>query len=293
MTRRKTVGAAAAVLVLLAVANASEAQTCSDALFSATTHLFGVITPSDRTLLRNVSYGGRGERTAYDGRVERAVTFNAYLFNVQYGANREIEFQVNPEAGSIESARAAVDDFASLIGQMPTVLLSELVVVIHVGDFGIFYGGSGGIVVYSPIEEPEVIPNIEEILMHEATHAVLESEHRYAPDWVAAKESDGGFVSQYACENPTREDLAESFVGWFAVRYQPGALTHVQYRWILETIPNRLAYLDQQGFDMSPYLPAMPVPALPWPAVFAGAAGLLSAGLMRLRRRKARAAARP
>ena len=36
------------------------------------------------------------------------------------------------------------------------------------------------------------------------------------------------------------------------------------YEAILEAIPNRLAYLDQQGFDMSPYMPTnTPVPALP------------------------------
>ena len=64
---------------------------------------------------------------------------------------------------------------------------------------------------------------------------------------------DGAFMSEYARDHPRREDFAESFGPWFALRYLPDRLT-VEERWaIATTMPNRLAYFDEQGFDMSPY----------------------------------------
>ena len=40
---------------------------------------------------------------------------------------------------------------------------------------------------------------------------------------------------------------------YFAVRYRPESLTP-EDRWrVLTSIPNRLAYFEEQNFDMSPY----------------------------------------
>ena len=52
-------------------------------------------------------------------------------------------------------------------------------------------------------------------------------------------------------------------MAWFAVRYRPDRITREQYQAIVEGIPNRLAYLDDQHFDMTPYRRAAPVPAVP------------------------------
>lgn len=279
---RWTVGAAA--LAVFAPAGAAAQQACSDILFNSSSHVpndlgsTGIMSFSDPTTLRNVSYEGRGERTVYDARVEGSVTFNAYLFNVQYDAGT-VEFIVNPEAGSLETARVKVDDFADALGRLPAVLLSELTVVIHVDDWRAAYGGSGGIIVYSAAGE-SLQDGVHNLLVHEATHALLDPEHSRSTGWVAAQRADDGrFVSQYACLYPEQEDFAETFVFWFVVQYLPEILTPEQYRWVLATIPNRLAYLDQQGFDMSPYRPATPVPALPAAAVIILA--VLLAGLRR------------
>ena len=90
-------------------------------------------------------------------------------------------------------------------------------------------------------------------------HAALDDAHRETPDWREAQRDDGAFISDYARDHPSREDLAESFGPWFALRYVPDRLTAEQ-RWaIATTIPNRLAYFDGQGFDMSPYTLAAPM----------------------------------
>ena len=78
-------------------------------------------------------------------------------------------------------------------------------------------------------------------------------EHRDSSGWRAAQRADGVFISDYARDHPDREDIAESFLTYLAVRYRPERLTDAERAAILTAIPNRLIYFDEQGFDMSPY----------------------------------------
>ena len=94
--------------------------------------------------------------------------------------------------------------------------------------------------------------------MYEGVHAGLDDAHAKSPGRQEAQRDDGVFMSDYARDFPEREDLAESFGPWFALRYVPEWLT-AEERWaIATTMPNRLAYFDEQGFDMSPYTLATP-----------------------------------
>ena len=74
----------------------------------------GVIDGSDPSSLMNVTYAGRGMREFWDRRAERWVTIEAYVFDVRYGWGA-VEFQVNPEFGSADAARAEVDTYGNLI----------------------------------------------------------------------------------------------------------------------------------------------------------------------------------
>ncbi|MYA63463.1 MAG: hypothetical protein F4Y21_02190 [Gemmatimonadetes bacterium] len=94
---------------------------------------------------------------------------------------------------------------------------------------------------------------LEEVLMHEAAHASLDMEHRDAPAWLVAQQADGVAISGYAEEFPGREDVAESILPYFAVRYKPERLS-ASLLWLMTmTTPNRWDYFDEQELDMSPY----------------------------------------
>ena len=90
-------------------------------------------------------------------------------------------------------------------------------------------------------------------VLHESGHVSLDLAHANSAGWRAAQEADGVFISDYARDFPDREDIAESIPPYFAVRYWPERLTETVRSAILAAIPNRLAYFDEQGFDMSPY----------------------------------------
>ena len=212
-----------------------------------------IIEPSDPTKLASITYAGRGERVVWDYRPETWITINAYLFNVRY-AGQVVEFRVNPEFGSREAAQAEVEAYAHALGQMPAVLMPGIRHVdINAGE-GLWGGNSdiGSIHIHTVWNSGI----IEERFVHEATHVSLDPAHRDSLGWRAAQAADGVFISEYARDNPDREDVAESFTVWLAVRYQPERLTSAERAVILRTIPNRLIYFDEQGFDMSPYTPS-------------------------------------
>ena len=215
-----------------------------------------VIEPSDPTRLGSIAYAGRGERLVYDRRPDTWITIDAYLFDVRY-AGQVVEFRVNPEFGSKEAAQAEVETYAPALGQMPAVLGSATKhVVIHAG-MELWGGGEEGILIHTDQGKAYIrLGSMEEIFVHEAAHTALDMSHSDSPGWRAAQAADGVFISTYARDHPNREDIAESFVSYLAVRYQPERLTVAEREVILRTIPNRLIYFDEQGFDMSPYPPS-------------------------------------
>ena len=94
-----------------------------------------------------------------------------------------------------------------------------------------------------------------------------------SPEWRAAQDADGGFILEYA--------RAESILPYFAVRFRPGRLSAEDRAAIEATIPNRLAYFDQQGFDWAPYMQV--VPAMPAAAVVVLTALLVAARRLSMR----------
>jgi hypothetical protein len=88
--------------------------------------------------------------------------------------------------------------------------------------------------------------------MHEGTHTSLDAAHRSSAGWISAQQQDADFISDYARANPNTEDLAESFGMWVALRLRSDRLSQQLIDTIRGRMPNRLRYLDAQGFSLSP-----------------------------------------
>ena len=287
--RRLTLRTATVALAATLLAGAAGAQPFQGTAFMSPR----ILTAADPSALRSVEYAGRGERVIWDYRVMDWITVDAYLFDARIGA-RGVEFQVNPEFGSEAAARVEVDAYAADIGRLPAVLLSNLAKV-HVNagrpahpEAATFqprrvFGGNRfdrSITIHTGTgEEYRQSGFLEEVLFHEGAHVSVDGDVVDDPAWHAAQQADGGFISDYARDNPDREDVAESILPYFAVRFRPERLPPGQRQAIEEAIPARLEYFDAQGFDWSPYMPA--VPALP-----AAAAALLAAVLVAISRRR-------
>ena len=262
---------ATGVAIVLVVLTAT--PVLADPPFQGTAYISpDIISSADRSGLTGVTYTGRGDRSIFDYRILDWITVNAYLFEARiYG--RSIEFQVNPEFASVDAARAEVDTYALALGRLPAVLLSRAEKV-HVsagepghpdtrlrGRFGgrvpkVFGAvpSDGAFIIHTGSGQRHLRDGfLEEVLFHEGAHVSLQN-HQDAPGWRAAREADGEFISDYARRHPDSEDVAESLLPYFALRYRPGRLSASQRAAIREAIPNRLEYFDGLALDWSPYI---------------------------------------
>ena len=225
--------------------------------FRGTSWVTPAILGPDSTVLETLTYAGRGMREVYDRRLRKWIRINALLFDARI-VEWMVEFRANPQFGDVETAKWHVDRFAPSLGRLPAVFLADLSSVAINGGDGNFGGSPGSILIHA--NDPATWTTarkgfLEEVFLHEAAHAVLDEAHARADAWRAAQAADGVFLSEYAGNNPVREDIAETAVMYFAVRYRPESLTSDD-RWIILTsIPNRLAYFEEQDLDMSPYEP--------------------------------------
>ena len=241
-----------------------------------------IITSSDPSAFRSVTYAGQGDREFYDRSSGMWITLNVYLFDVQYDSRQtewQTEFQVHPEHGSREAAREQVDAYAPVLGRLPRVLLSNANEVeisrtartmsddtLDDGEPPAQANPHKGLLHIYTERAEEVARDgfLEEVFIHEAGHFSLDRDHAQSPGWRAAQQADGRFLTPYARDHPEGEDVAESIWGYFVVNYRPERISMAHREAILDAIPNRLAYFDEQRFDMSPYVRVtMPVPALP------------------------------
>jgi hypothetical protein len=189
----------------------------------------------------------------FDRRVNNWITVNAYLFNASFDDGLTAEIQVNPEFSSSDAALVEAQKYGEVIGRLPTALRTSVETVwIHKGiqPFG---GGNNNLLIHTgqaDLYEADGI--LEETFVHEAAHTSLDSTHAAATGWLAAQTGDGTFISTYARDFPDREDIAESFLPYLAIRYRSDRISQPLADTIVQTIPNRIAYFDNQSFDMYP-----------------------------------------
>ncbi|MBT3202348.1 MAG: hypothetical protein HN350_20805 [Phycisphaerales bacterium] len=214
-----------------------------------------IITDDDPTSFKSVVAIGRGERKMFDRRLNRSPKVNAYLFTATFDDGQTMEIRVNPEFGA-DGAMAQAKKYLPYIGQMPFTLRKDVQnVLIHKGKKG-FGGGGKGILIHTDMGDSYIRGGIlAETLCHEASHTSLDQTHSADKNWLAAQKADGAFISGYARGNPRREDVAESYLLYFAVRYKPHRIDDKLREKITKTIPNRIAYFDAQNLPMHPVAP--------------------------------------
>ena len=213
-----------------------------------------IVLKSDPTTFIKLKYNGKESRVMYDRRVEDWLTMDPYLFMAYYDDGLTIEIQVNPEFGNMEEAKIQASKYAPIIGQLTTELRKDVETVwIHKGlkPFG---GGNNNLLIHTDwaakyYEEQGIL---EETFIHEASHTSLDFSHANSSEWLQAQSKDCKFISSYAEENPIREDISESYLPYFAIRYRSERIRKSLKDSIENAIPNRIKYFDNQNFNMYP-----------------------------------------
>lgn len=217
-----------------------------------------VITPKSPSDFVGLSFVGIEDRETFDRRVDDWVTNASWIFTATYRCARpSVEVIVNPEFTEAEALEEAMR-VAQVLGRIPVGARAAVREIwIHDGN-ELAGGGNNAIELYSDYVTLE-FDWLEEVFIHEGAHASLDYDFGGAVNkvlWAAAVESDGQFISQYAADNPDREDIAESygaFLVW-ALHRDEGIFSESAAQ-IEALIPARLKYFESLGPDFG-LLPA-------------------------------------
>lgn len=97
---------------------------------------------------------------------------------------------------------------------------------------------------------------LEETLIHEGAHTSIDG-HVYGTEmWKNAVEADGKYISNYARDHPYREDIAETYLVWFATRCSKETFTTEKLAEWEREMGARFGVFDEISLkedNMSPY----------------------------------------
>lgn len=210
-----------------------------------------IVTTDDPSAFQSMSEQGTGERQMYDRREGWIIT-TPYLFQASYDDGLTIEIQVNPEFTESEAA-AEAERYAWMFGQLPTLLRKDVDTSwIHKG-VNPWGGGNRNLLVHTGQGELYIADGIaEETLIHEGSHTSLDADYATSPGWLDAQLADPTYISTYAQDFPEREDIAESFLPYVALRYRRDRISDDLAELFEVTIPNRIQFFDSVVRDMYP-----------------------------------------
>ena len=232
------------------------------------THIIGdslntdcdIITSKDPTNFRNISFIKEKEIKGWDRRKEKSSgwkisSFKAFIFKATFDEGRTINIRVNSEFETKVKAEKQALKYGKMVGQLPSFLRTKNLktITIHKGT-RLFGGGNKDVLIHTG-QAATYEDCVEEVILHESGHATLDwawGGSVKSSKWKKAAKADNKFISRYAKKNPNREDIAETVKWWIGIRCKKDKISESLYRKILEGLPNRLKYLDEQNYDMRP-----------------------------------------
>ena len=211
-----------------------------------------ILNTSDPSFFGSLKKIPDAPRVMFDRRTGTFDTVNPFLFEADFADGLKIEVQVNSEFEPPDSAEAAALTYLHAVGQLPTLLRTEVETIwLHKGDED-FGGGNNNLLIHHERGLTYIDQGVlEEVFLHEASHTSLDP-HHYGEEWKRARSADANSISIYSRDNPDREDIAETFPMYYALRYKASRVSSDLLRTIENTVPNRINYFDQFFSEMEP-----------------------------------------
>ena len=64
------------------------------------------------------------------------------------------------------------------------------------------------------------------------------------PEYICAQNLDAKYISSYSKDHPAREDISESSIIWYAIRYKKNRQDPTLVEKVEKLIPNRINYYE-------------------------------------------------
>ncbi len=183
------------------------------------------------------------------------ITPLAYVYQLRYDDSITAEIRLRKADFDLQDANRLATKYGRMMGQLPAFLRTGVDSINILASDALFGGNSFlhsiEITIGATSELYEQTGNLEETLIHEATHAALDHLYRVNADWTDARDLDPRFISRYAADNPDREDIAETVVPFLGLRYQNQRIEVSNQQNLQSFIPGRLDFLD--SMKLNPY----------------------------------------
>jgi len=187
----------------------------------------------------------------YDPRRDTLFVEGALHFDVSF-PEQQMRINVHP---NVSDPQQRARETAAAVSRLPAQMRSTLRHVnILDGDGAAWEEGLGGFfTLYDGLIERRLAEHdLDETVFHESAHVALDPLLTRDPDWQSNQVADGGFITQYASDNPDKEDIAESALFAWTMLYHPGRLPADVEAAVRDIMPNRLEYL---GNMLDGYMP--------------------------------------
>ena len=230
-------------------------------IFKSESALPKIIKKKDLTTFKELKFIKKAEKIYFYDRVSkdqsdtsvREFSGGVYIFKAIYAENyghKEIRFMVNIDFKSLKKAEKVALKYARYMGQLPAFLKGKNLrdIYIHPKDgrwfatehknqFTIYNGKNS---TYKLIAG----------LIHEAAHVTTDTPLLKDPLWKKAFDADKKHITDYARTNKY-EDAAETVLFWIGLRCGKKVSNNFKEK-VVTGIPNRIKYLDEQGYDTYP-----------------------------------------
>ena len=206
------------------------------------------IATSDQSVFACTHYRGSRRAEMPDKRSDTLMANGTHIFRALYRDATSVEIWVHAAIGSRQAAENIVLPVAEAVGKLPSFMREKLDrVVIHQGDETAFAESNGHFfVLYSDNIRTRIRNHdLEETVFHESVHATLDKRYARSRAWRAAQRADGAFITDYAENNPDKEDMAESALFAWAMLMHPGRLPADIEARVISIMPHRLAFFEE------------------------------------------------
>lgn len=205
------------------------------------------ITDSDLNAFTSIQYIGQDDKEMPDSRTDILFDTGTFVFEVSFSNGGIIEIWAHSDFGDALAAQEYADKLTSRLGKLPELMRNTIShVVLHKGDAGAFAESEGHFfVLYSNNMDVRISNNdLEETVFHESVHAALDFEYLQSNAWTQAQQNDNAFITEYAKDNATKEDMAESALFAYTMIKHPNRLSSEIETWVSVNIPNRYAFFE-------------------------------------------------
>lgn len=194
---------------------------------------------------------GGGRTEMYDPRRDTLFVEGALHFNVTF-PDQQLRINVHPD---VRDPQQSATEAAASVSRLPTQMRKALRYVnILDGDGSAWEEGLGGFfTLYDGLIERRLAEHdLDETVFHESAHVALDPLLSNDADWYANQSADGEFITQYAADNPEKEDIAESALFAWTMRHHTSRLPADVEAAVRNIMPNRLEYLGNMLEDYVP-----------------------------------------